>query len=78
MKDMPPHGVMMPPLIERPSGFGFADIQWRDDMIRSLREALKFYADERNYQRCMWYGELGPSLLDGDNGKIARAALEGK
>jgi hypothetical protein len=26
-----------------------SDIAWRDEMIRELREALKFYADEKNY-----------------------------
>jgi len=54
------------------------DVKRRDDMIRDLREALKFYADKRNYHRCLWYGELGPSLLDDDNGKKAREALAGK
>jgi hypothetical protein len=42
------------------------EIMWREDMIRELREALKFYA---NADR---------SLVDLDNGKIARDALEKK
>jgi hypothetical protein len=53
------------------------EITWRDDMIRSLREALKFYADETNYLKRGWGGP-DPSPVDSDNGKIARAALEWK
>jgi hypothetical protein len=26
------------------------DVKWRDEMIRELREALKFYADEKHYK----------------------------
>jgi hypothetical protein len=45
-----------------------------------LREALKFYADEKNYQPREWLGEslVGwhrESVVNSDNGKIARAAL---
>jgi hypothetical protein len=39
-----------------------------------LREALKFYADEKNYLQPGW--RLSPTEVDG--GKIARAALEKK
>jgi hypothetical protein len=59
-------------------GFGFSDIEWRDQMIRELREALKFYADEKNYQQRGWQGDPDKSPVDSDNGKIARAALEKK
>jgi hypothetical protein len=33
------------------------DVKWRDQMIRDLREALKFYADEKNYQQRGWQGD---------------------
>jgi hypothetical protein len=48
-----------------------SDIAWRDDMIRELREALKFYADEKNHHR-KWPCQ---SLVDVDSGKTARDAL---
>jgi hypothetical protein len=49
----------------------------RDEMIRELREALKFYADEKNYQqRGFWAGgDPDASPVESDNGKIARDAL---
>ncbi len=47
-----------------------------DATIRDLRKALKFYADTKNYQQSGWQGDPDPSLVDSDNGKIARAALE--
>ena len=47
------------------------DVKWRDEMTRELREALKFYADTRNYHGF----ETGVLV---DNGKIAREALEKK
>jgi hypothetical protein len=46
--------------------FSYSDVKWREDMIRDLREALKFYA---NADR---------TLVDLDNGKVARDALEKK
>jgi hypothetical protein len=52
------------------------DVAWRDDMIRGLREALKFYADEENYLPDEHYPDNSP--VDIDFGKIARAALEQK
>lgn len=42
--------------------FTRSDVEWRDDMIRELRAALKFYADEKNYRRLRWYGELVPPI----------------
>ncbi len=53
----------------RGTGYGFSDIEWRDQMIRELREALKFYADTKNY-----HGFDTGVLVD--NGKIAREALK--
>jgi hypothetical protein len=53
------------------------EIMWRDEMIRELREALKFYADPKNYQRSGWQGDQDPSLVESDHGKIARAAIVG-
>jgi hypothetical protein len=50
----------------------FANAVRRDQMIRELREALKFYADEKNYD----HGRA--SLVSSDRGKIARQALEPK
>ena len=56
--------------------FSYSDVKWREDMIRELREALKFYADEKHYQqRGFWQGDPDASLVDSDNGTIARAAL---
>jgi len=43
-----------------------------DDTVLALREALKFYADEKNYQRPGWH----QSSVDVDGGKRAREALE--
>jgi hypothetical protein len=40
-----------------------------------LREALRFYADEKNYHQRGWQGDPDPSKVDSDSGKIARAAL---
>ena len=48
--------------------FSYSDVKWREDMIRELREALKFYADTKNY-----HGYESGVLVD--NGTIARAAL---
>jgi hypothetical protein len=62
----------------RGTGYGFADLEWRDDMIRGLREALKFYADERNYHSRSGFEDRQNSVVDCDRGDIARAALEGK
>jgi hypothetical protein len=52
------------------------DVARRDDMIRDLRKALKFYADEKNYLPHEVYPDQ--SVVDSDNGKIARKALETK
>jgi hypothetical protein len=46
--------------------------------VGRLRKALEFYADTKNYQQRGWQGDPDPSLVDSDNGKIARAALEPK
>jgi len=54
----------------------FDDVAMKDQMIRELREALKFYADTKNYQQRGWQGDPIPSLVDSDMGTIARAALE--
>ena len=43
------------------SVFSFSDVAWRDEMIRELREALKFYADAKNYQQRGWQGDPDPS-----------------
>jgi hypothetical protein len=43
-----------------------------------LRQALKFYADEKNYQSRSGTEDLQNSVVDSDNGKIARDALEKK
>jgi hypothetical protein len=52
-----------------------ADVAWRDDMIRDLINALKFYAAESNYQQRGWQGDPDKSLVDSDNGRRARIAL---
>ena len=39
-----------------------------------MREALKFYADEKNHLPHEYWHDSSP--VDIDNGKIARAALE--
>jgi hypothetical protein len=51
------------------------DLAWRDEMIRELREALKFYADERNYHSRGGVEDVQNSVVDSDNGTIARDAL---
>jgi hypothetical protein len=53
----------------------WADVKSRDEMIRELREALKFYADERNYHSRGGVEDVQNSVVDSDNGTIARDAL---
>jgi len=45
-----------------------------DDVVLALREALKFYADEKNHRGYGWQR----SPVETDGGKIAREALEPK
>ena len=53
----------------------FDNVSLKDQMMRELREALKFYADTDNYQP-EGVATPDPSPIDSDNGKKARAALE--
>jgi hypothetical protein len=62
-------------MAEQITGYSLADIAWRDEMIRELREALKFYAAETNYQQRGWQGDPDRSVVDSDNGRRARLAL---
>jgi hypothetical protein len=50
------------------------------EVISKLREALKFYADEKNYQRSGDPQDSYPELpmVNSDRGKIARKALKPK
>ena len=53
----------------------FPDEAWACEVISGLREALKFYADETNYEQGWRGARRQRTLVDIDNGKIARAAL---
>lgn len=49
------------------------------DEIERLREALKFYSDERNYEmklKTHYLGDYEDSLIAEDNGKLARDILK--
>lgn len=46
--------------------------------VERLREALEFYADEKTYETDVTSQWEPVTLIDSDNGKRARQALEGE
>ena len=48
------------------------------ETLLSVQNALRFYANEDNYDSPIWeeYGQYNGSEVDKDNGAIARVALE--
>lgn len=54
-----------------------AETERKEEEIERLRKALEFYANEQNHESPIWdeHGQFLGSIVDKDNGKIAREAL---
>src|SRR5690625_3433833 len=56
----------------------FEDYEKVAKQNKRYREALEFYADERNYKERDFGMIVQPAIQDGDRGRTAREALEGE